>query len=756
MKRRFLRTRLPLIPPDATVLSEELAIVRKEDEIVFWNGSGPIFSCSQDDQIAVRVASAMFAELGMVKPGTIADELGIHRSTVHRNRRKLRAGGVAELEERKAVQPARRLTDERRAAAQRLLDERRSNRDVARAVDVSEGTIRQAIRAGRLSKPPTVEESSSKETASPVMSEVNAPIDALVRPSVRSEIDRSADGGVAVKRHEDRVLARIGLLAEAAPEFQPAEAVPGAGVYVALSALLEQGLVEVGEQIFGSLRNGYFGLRSVLLTVAFMALLRIRSPEQLTSFAPGELGILLGLDRAPEVKTLRRKLREMGERGLATSFSEMLARRWAQQEPDELGFLYIDGHVQPYNGRTHKLPKAWVPRRRLAMPASTNVWVNDQKGDPVFFVMSPANEGLLTIIDNHVLPEIRELVGADRRVTLVFDREGWSPKRFWAWSSKGFDVLTYRKGKYAPWPEDSFTEVKLLRDGKLVPYQLAEQETTLSKGFVVREVRRLCDNGHQTSVITTRRDLSIEEVAQRMFARWVQENFFRYMRHEFALDHVCTYAVEELEPGRLLPNPERRKKKKELVKLKRELVDLERQYGDLALENREGQRRTMRGFKIANADLGRRIQELRDQCAAIDAAFKALPKRVPIHEIEGDLVKLEQERKRLVDGIKMIAYRAETSLANALAPFFPRHDDEARKFLKTVFAMPADLIPDETNGELIIALHGMSNPRSNETLDALCELLAMNPVSFPGTNLRVVVRGPGQASHLELRVGQEP
>ena len=36
-----------------------------------------------------------------------------------------------------------------------------------------------------------------------------------------------------------------------------------------------------------------------------MALLRIRNPEQLKAHAPGELGLLLGLDRAPERKTLR-------------------------------------------------------------------------------------------------------------------------------------------------------------------------------------------------------------------------------------------------------------------------------------------------------------------------------------------------------------------------------------------------------------------------------------------------------------------
>jgi len=68
-----------------------------------------------------------------------------------------------------------------------------------------------------------------------------------------------------------------------------------------------------------------------------MALLRIRTPEQLQGQPPGELGILLGLDRAPEVKTLRRKLGELAARRQATSFSQRLAERWVRDQADAVG-----------------------------------------------------------------------------------------------------------------------------------------------------------------------------------------------------------------------------------------------------------------------------------------------------------------------------------------------------------------------------------------------------------------------------------
>ena len=217
-----------------------------------------------------------------------------------------------------------------------------------------------------------------------------------------------------------------------------------------------------------------------------------------------------------EVKTVRRKLHEIGARKLSRTLADTFARRWAQAEPEALGYLYIDGHVRPYHGRRHRLPRTFVQRRRLCMPATTEVWVNDARAQPWFFVTTEANNHLLAAIERDILAPLRKEVGAERRVTLVFDREGWSPKAFARWAAAGFDVMTYRKGRYDPWPQDAFVAVvdpTPTRGGKPVTWRLAERETDLGTGrgqpvFRMREVRRLCDNGHQTSIMTTRRDLA--------------------------------------------------------------------------------------------------------------------------------------------------------------------------------------------------------------------------------------------------------
>ena len=727
-----LQYRMSLLPNDAVIVSQHLAVGNSDGLLTFFNASGPIFTCRENDESALRFAAAVLTspDLGLAKPSEIASVLGRHRNRVHEYRRRYQEGGAEALEvKRRGPRGPIKFKGIRLTCAQKYLGEGKTNRKVAELVGVSEFTIRKALKEHRLARPDRRHDSAQEAETTPST------------PRKRSDVDATCAGGVAVKRDVDRALAQLGKLSEAMPRFEPAESVAKAGVLVALPALLGQGLVDVGQQVYGALKNGYFGLTSMLLSFGLMALIRIKSTEGLSNHSPGEFGLVLGLDRVPEMKTMRRKLAELAGRGLALEFSRAFSERWAEEDPDALGYLYIDGHVRPYHGRKHKLPKTHVQRRRLCMPATTDYWVNDANAEPLLFVTAPANEGLLAMMDKELIPEIRRLAGDDRRVTLIFDREGWSPKRFKKWRKAGFDVITYRKGKYRDWPRRCFKEVTVKVCGRKVMYLLGERMGCVAKGFRMREVRRLCDDGHQTSVMTTRRDLSLETVALRMFSRWQQENFFRYMRHEFALDHLPTTAVEPADPERSVPNPAVKEKKRELAQAKTCLKKAEQAYGQKAYDNTEQKRRTVRGFKISYAELGRKIRRVRETCEQLDAEVKALPDRVPVREVmDGEaVVRLEHERKIITDTLKMVAYRAETQLANLVGPLLPYRDNEARKFMRQVFELPADLLPDYEQGKLVVRLHSMANPRSNRALVSLCEVLNDFNVCYPKTKLRLVL-----------------
>lgn len=446
---------------------------------------------------------------------------------------------------------------------------------------------------------------------------------------------------------------------------------------------------------------------------------------------------MLGLDRAPEVKTIRRKLEELACRRQSAILSKGLAKRWTQQAPREVGVLYVDGHVRAYHGEEHRLTKTHVARRRLCMPATTDYWVNDKNAEPVFFVTGEGNERLIAAMKERILPEVRGLVGK-RRVTMVFDREGWSPKWFKELYETGFDVMTYRKGSYAPWSKSAFKIVEGQIEGHRLSYELAEKRVRMEPGFKMREVRRMRTDGKQTGIVTTRWKMPILQVAWRMFNRWRQENFFRYMREHFALDAVVSRRVEPMNPERTIPNPERAKLDKQVRRLRGDLHKMEKEYGAHVFENEESRRPTVRGFKIANGKLGQKIAALRDRCRRLKERISALPKRIAVAKVEGEvIVSLDPETKHLTDTIKMLGYRAETALAGLLGLVYARTEEEGRALVREILRAPADIIPDTKAGMLRVRLHGLANPRSNAAVQHLCEKLNEAAVTYPGTQLRM-------------------
>lgn len=731
----MLQRPIPLLPEGAKPINDHIAIFCDEGEISFLNGCSAIFKCSDNDQYGIRLAQGVLCSANAVKPAQLARALGLNRSTVCRNKITYEQGGAqALLIDKASNRSAYKLDDEKRKIAQKLLAQGVSVKKIGETVDVTEGCIRYAIKKGTLLRKEVVKSEENRKHKS---------------ASQRCFEDCQSPAGIGVKREAERSLASLGKLDEAAPVFSANESVRYAGILLALPLLGQLGILDAAKKVYGSLRNGFYGLQATLLTLAFMALLRAKTPEQLKESSPGELGIVLGLDRIPEVKTLRRKLKEMSLYCKSAEYMAELTRRWCDDNLDAIGFVYIDGHVRPYHGRKHKLPKTHVARRRLCMPATTDFWVNDENNEPLFLITAEANDSLLSMIDSEVIPHMKALAG-DRRVTLIFDREGWSPKLFARWYEKGVDVITYRKGKYDLWPRECFTETSSRVADYPVSYSLGERSVKIGKSFWMREVRRLCDNGHQTSVMTTRQDLTAEHIACRMFSRWNQENFFRYMRHEYNLDHLLTYDVEEADGERLVPCPEYKEKSKEISRMKADLEKLQKEYGQRAFENKEAQRPSMRGFNIANAGCKGKIRLLREEIEKAKIELNQMPQRIPLKNVaeHHEIVRLEKERKYLSDVVKMICYRSETSLLNLLSPHFARAREEGRTFLKSLFQLPADILPDEQAETLTIKFHSMANPRSNNALKDLCEIMNAEAFCFPQTSLKMVFQAPYVASEI--------
>jgi hypothetical protein len=146
--------------------------------------------------------------------------------------------------------------------------------------------------------------------------------------------------GVGAADVAGRLAASVGELDAVAPDFTPALDVPNGGLLCALPALLAVGLLD-GVERHLQLPKGYYGLDSLLLLLAFMALARLESIESLRYCAPGEWGKLLGLDRVPEVRTLRRKIALLAQEDAPGQWSAALCERWMAAAPEQAGVLTI-------------------------------------------------------------------------------------------------------------------------------------------------------------------------------------------------------------------------------------------------------------------------------------------------------------------------------------------------------------------------------------------------------------------------------
>jgi hypothetical protein len=253
------------------------------------------------------------------------------------------------------------------------------------------------------------------------------------------------------------------------------------------------------------------------------------------------------------------------------------------------------------------------------MPATTDFWINDSNSEPVFMITTEANDGMLSVIENEIIPEIKRLVNKDRRITLVFDREGWSPNSFKRWDKNRIDVLTYRKGNYTKWPLENFIEVEKKICGNIVKYSLGQRSIQLSNGFWVREIRRLCESGHQTSIITTLQKECYVELACRMFYRWSQEIYFKYMRQEYNIDHLYTYKTISADPNRLVPNPHKQTIRKESNRIKSQIDKYMKEYGELTLQqNEESKSKSTIESKVSDRGKSKHHSNIKSNKSSID------------------------------------------------------------------------------------------------------------------------------------------
>jgi len=537
----------------------------------------------------------------------------------------------------------------------------------------------------------------------------------------------------------------------APPQFAAAQDIPRGGLLLAVPALLATGLLRHSLEMY-ALPRGYYGLSSIMLLLAMMALGRLKSIEQLRYVAPGEFGNLLGLDRVPEVRTLREKLQLLcAEKGRAAQWNAELAKQWMGLDPEAEPMFYVDGHVRVYHGELAQLPRHYVARQKLYLRAAVDYWINALDGQPFFYVNQEIDHGLVQALGKDIVPwlethapispEHQQRMENDTltpRFTVVFDREGYSPDLFEALQARRIAVLSYHRYPGEDWEAREFQSQEVtLSNGERVQMNLAERGTRLPKGLWIREVRKLTASGEQISLVSTHGRLEAGALAAALFARWAQENFFRYMRQNYALDRLVEYGDEDISDTEVAVNTAWQTLNREVRKQHEALKKARAQFAAASLTEPVSDAAVTR-FTLAQGEQQETIEQRQRQLEELRRQRKATPHHIPVKDLpEGvRFTRLLPERKHFIDTIKMISYRAETSMAGILREKMARADD-ARALLRQIYDTECDLIPDPQAGTLTVMLHHLTQAAHDQVLRHLCDQLNETETLFPNTQLRL-------------------
>jgi hypothetical protein len=261
--------------------------------------------------------------------------------------------------------------------------------------------------------------------------------------------------------------------------------------------------------------------------------------------------------------------------------------------------------------------------------------------------------------------EIRRMHG-DQPFTLIFDRGGYSGDAFRFLQAQGIGFITYLKGRNArrQYPAKRFRGGWFSFEGKRHCYQLFEKKTRVKNVGSLRTILFLGDDEHQIPVLSNLAESARPaKIVHCLRLRWRQENSFKFLSENYAIDQIIQYGATPEDQDRLIPNPKRKALKEQALTTSKQIQALEAELGRALDVNKVNRPRTTRGFKIAQADLRRRIAEQRQVLSRLENRLRHTPGRVSAQRVDKQRSLLREDRRLLVNALKLVTANSERMLA---------------------------------------------------------------------------------------------
>ena len=221
-----------------------------------------------------------------------------------------------------------------------------------------------------------------------------------------------------------------------------------------------------------------------------------------------------------------------------------------------------------------------------------------------------------------------------------------------------------------------------------------------------------------------------------MFARWSQENFFKYMMKHFDIDGLVSYLKEIVSDTKQLINPAYRKLESEKKKLNGKITRRKAEFATLTLKEQDIEDNKMKKYLVKKAGILEEIEQLYNKILIVKSQIKETERKITFAQLSENekFTNAINVRKHFMDTIKIIAYRSETAMYNIIGKHMG-HPDEARQLIRQIYQSDADIKPDYENKKLMVYLHKLNHWKDDKVIEILCNELNETETNFPGTDL---------------------
>lgn len=718
-------------------------IVDKHEQFIFLNDN-LLYQFSHDDQTQRHfIACLLYLNHNFVQT-EIAELFSVSRPTITEWVRLYRIGGLKALDF--LPKKPSKLTEENLQRISELKAKKVTNTEIARLLQCNRATISVGLKilAERSTSPELpldFSESTEKNLSlpiSPVEVDETEEVESTVKV-IEYQITDVEEDLNPLNRNVDRAFAAAGLLNDADPIFAEHEYVENAGALLAVAALNRDPFlpsVTVKYRRFGA---SFFGLRNTFMCFFLMAILRIKNINSIEKKNGLKLGRLLGLDRSPCSRTLRRKLEYLTSRGKGMETMTHIAQARVEEssEVEQSVTLHLDGHIHKYSGKG-KMSKTFSTSKNRVVKGASDYYLNLPSGTPLIFIPTDFNQSMFEMMPK-VLEHAKGLCQG-KRLTIIFDRGGSSAKTYETIINADCDFIAYHKSP-APIDDPKFIKKDNEINGVQYTHEPYEQQTALSvkerngavykdtgRTVTLREVVVRKDDGKQVSILTNNKTLSKSLIAETIFKRWAQENYFKYGLEHYNIDALCTYKMEDVTSDIEQANPEYTRSTKNIKTIRKSIASLIKVTGEKII---------LQKFKLDQSQLDK-ICEPKKQKKLIalhstlqeELQFrKTLKQKIPIK----DYKKFNDEARIVSNIVKMAAYNIEGKLAKIYAEVSNYKNGNERGIVSRIMLTTGAL--SLVDDQLRICLETQSTPAKTKELSAFCQKINQMHSKYPGTDL---------------------